>query len=281
MAGRILVIGGVLLLLVSCRYDLDVTGFVYTPVPVNERFEMSVQWNSDNPPRETTVEGSDYTVLVGSDPHVGGTHNLSRMISMASEQGVAMIAIAGDLSTGWEEDYDIAVAELEEAGTIPVCVVPGNHDLYFGGWESFNSYFKTSAYTMAIHTSDISDLFIFLDTGGGTLGSKQLKWLKQLLQEERETYRYATVITHVNFFRNRFTTSTNILNEEVIVLLDLFAKQQVDIVIQGHDHKRHEELFGSTTYITLDALKDGTGNASFLQLNVGKEKINYRFVDLD
>ena len=281
MAGRILIFGGLLLLLVSCRYDLDVTGFVYTPVPVNERFEKSVQWNSEHPPRETTVGGSDYTVLVASDSHVGGTRNLSRMISMAAEEGAAMIAIAGDLSTGWEADYDIAIAELEGAGTIPVCVVPGNHDLYFGGWESFYSYFGTSAYTMAVHTSDTSDLFIFLDTGGGTLGSKQLKWLKQLLPEEREAYRYVIVITHVNFFRNRFTTSTNILNEEVIVLLDLFAKQRVDIVIQGHDHQRHEELFGSTTYITLDALKDGTGNASFLQLNVGKEKINYKFIDLN
>jgi 3',5'-cyclic AMP phosphodiesterase CpdA len=281
MAARILVLGGVLLLLISCRYDLDVTGFVYTPVPVKERFEKSVQWNSDHPPRETMIEGDNYTVLVGSDSHVGGTHNLSCMISQALEEGAAMIAIAGDLSTGWPEDYDIAVAELEGAGTIPVCVVPGNHDLYFGGWESFFSNFGASAYTMAVHTTDTSDLFIFLDTGGGTLGSGQLEWLKQLLQEQREDYRYATVITHVNFFRNRFTTSTNILNEEVIVLLDLFAKQRVDIVIQGHDHKRHEELFGSTTYITLDALKDGTGSASFLQLHVGKEKISYNFIDLN
>jgi 3',5'-cyclic AMP phosphodiesterase CpdA len=271
----------VLLLLVSCRYDVDVTGFVYSPVPVNERFEKSVQWNSENPLRETTVEGNSYSVLVGSDSHVGGTLNLSRMISRASEEAAAMIAIAGDLSTGWEEDYAIAVAELNGAGTIPVCVVPGNHDLYFGGWESFYSYFGTSSYTMAVHTSDTSDLFIFLDTGGGTLGPKQLEWLKQLLQEEREAYRFVTVITHVNFFRNRFTTSTNILNEELIVMLDLFAKHSVDFVIQGHDHQRHEELFGSTTYITLDALKDGTANASFLQLQVGTETINYRFVDLD
>jgi predicted phosphodiesterase len=279
MAGRIFIIGGILFLLAACRYDLDVTGFVYTPVPVNERFEMSVQWNSDHPPRETTIAGSDYTVFVGSDPHVGGTNNLSRMVSMATEEGAAMIAIAGDLTTGWEEDYDIAVAELEGAGTIPVCVVPGNHDLYFGGWDSFYSYFGASAYTMEVHTSDTSDLFVFLDSGGGTLGPKQLEWLKQLLPEEREAHRYVTVVTHVNFFRNRFTTSTNILNEELIVLLDLFAKHSVDIVIQGHDHKRHEELFGSTTYITLDALKDGTGNASFLQLEVGTEKLSYRFID--
>ena len=281
MAGRILIMGGLLLLLASCRYDVDVSGFVYTPVPVNERFEKSVQWNNVHPPRETTIEGSDYTILVGGDSHVGGTNNLSRMISMASEEGAAMIAIAGDLCTGWEEDYAVAAAELEGAGEIPVCVVPGNHDLYFGGWTSFYNYFGASAYTIKVHTSDTSDLFIFLDTGGGTLGSKQMEWLKQLLKEERDAHRYATVITHVNFFRNRFTPATNILNEELIVLLDIFAKHRIDLVIQGHDHKRHEELFGSTTYITLDAMKDGTGNASFLQLNVGKEKINYHFIDLN
>jgi 3',5'-cyclic AMP phosphodiesterase CpdA len=281
MAARILIIGGVLFLLASCRYDVDMTGFVYTPVPVNERFELSVQWNSEQPPREITVETGEYSILVGGDSHVGGTLNLSRMISTGREEGVAMIAIAGDLCTGWEEDYAIAAAELESAGNIPVCLVPGNHDLYFGGWESFYAIFGASVYTLVVHTSDTSDLFIFLDTGGGTLGSKQMEWLKAFLKEERATYRHAIVITHVDLFRNRFTTSTNIMNEEILVLLDLFAKHHIDMVIQGHDHKRHEAQFGSTTYITLDALKDGTGNASFLQLNMREEKVDYSFIALN
>jgi len=281
MAARILIIGGVLFLLASCRYDVDMTGFVYTPVPVNERFELSVQWNSDHPQRMATIEGSNYTVLVGSDSHVGGTNNLSRMISIASDEEAAMIAIAGDICTGWEEDYAVAAAELDGAGDIPVCVVPGNHDLYFGGWTSFYNYFGASAYTMEVHTSDTSDLFVFLDTGGGTLGSRQIEWLKQLLKDERDAHRHTSVITHVNFFRNRFTPSTNILNEELLVLLDLFASHRIDLVIQGHDHKRHEEFFGKTTYITLDAMKDENSNASLLLLNVGNDKIDYSFLDLN
>ena len=278
MAGRIIVIGWVLLVLASCRYDVDVTGFVYTPVPVNERFAMSVQWSDDYPPREIHVEGDQYMLMVGSDSHVGGTDNLSGFIESAVENGAAMIAIAGDISTGWEDDYAIAAAELEGAGSIPVCVVPGNHDLYFNGWNSFYDYFGASAYTFIVHTADTSDLYIFLDTGGGTLGGDQMQWLKELLDKQRGDHRYACVITHVNFFRNRFTLSTNPLNEELLVLLDLFAENRIDLVIQGHDHKRNEEIFGNTTYITLDAMQDVNDDASYLELEVNTDRIRHSFV---
>ena len=278
MAGRKLIIGALVILSSSCRFDVDMSGFVYTPVPVKERFAMSVQWNNDHPPREIHVEGDEYMLLVGSDAHVGGTDNLSAFIGSAVESGAAMIAIAGDIVTGWEDDYAIAATELDGAGSIPVCMVPGNHDLYFNGWTSFYDYFGASAFTFTVHTADTSDLYIFLDTGGGTLGGDQMQWLKELLTEQRGDHRHACVMTHNNFFRNRFTLSTNPLNEELLVLLDLFAENRIDLVIQGHDHKRNEELFGNTTYITLDAMQDVNDDASYLELIVDTDRIRHSFV---
>jgi len=278
MAVRTLIIIVLTTLVGACRYDLDVSGLVYTPVPVNERFELSEQWIAEQGGRVTTVAGDAYTVLVGSDSHVGPAGNLQRFMEDAVEEEVALMAIAGDLCTGWEEDYAVADAVLAEAGDMEICVVPGNHDLYFGGWHSFYGYFGPSAYTLTVHTPDTSDLYIFLDTGGGTVGSKQLDWLKTLLEQARGEHRHAVVVTHVNFFRNRFTSSTNILNEEVLVLLDLFARHRINVVIQGHDHKRYEEVSGETTYITLDAMKDENPDASYLELTASAAGVDYRFV---
>lgn len=281
MAGRILIIGALFLFIGSCRFDVDMSGFVYTPVPVKERFALSMQWNTDQPPREIYVEGDQYLIMAGSDAHVGGTDNLSEFVRSAVESGAAMIAVAGDIVTGWEDDYAIAAAELEGAGSIPLCMVPGNHDLYFNGWKSFYDYFGASVFTFTVHTTDTSDLYVFLDSGGGTLGGDQMQWLKELLSKERGDHRHVCVITHVNFFRNRFTLSTNPLNEEILTLLDLFAENRIDMVIQGHDHKRYEALFGNTTYITLDAMQDENEDASYLKLDVNSDRISHSFVTIN
>jgi UDP-2,3-diacylglucosamine pyrophosphatase LpxH len=270
----------ILLLLPSCSYDLDFTGFVYSPVSVNERFVQSLEWNDAHARKEVMLNSDEYSVMIAGDSHVGGTENLSRFLEIGLGNMPAMMAIAGDLTTGIKEDYEALVFELEAANTIPVCLVPGNHDLYFHGWTSFQEYFGSATYTFEVNTPQASDLFIFLDTGGGTLGGDQLDWLKAVLENERDIYRHAVVVTHLNFFRPRFTSSTNLLNEEILVLIDLFEKHQINIVVQGHDHKRSEEQFGHTSYITLDALKDGYKDASFLNININKDKLSYEFVIL-
>lgn len=280
MAFRSIIILLFIGLLASCSYDLDVTGVLYTPFPANERFELSMEWNADHGEREITLNSNEYTLLIGSDSHVGGTENFSRIIDSAIAKNVTGVIISGDVTTGIAEDYLVAAEELNSLNDIEVCLVPGNHDLYFGGWESYFDLFGSSCYTLTINRLESADLYIFLDTGGGTLGTAQLAWLKGLLEKERLKYEYVIVVTHVNFFRPRFTTSTNILNEEILLLIDLFEKQKVSMVIQGHDHIRSEEQMGHCTYVILDALKDGTKNASFMELNVSGEEIEYHFVVL-
>jgi hypothetical protein len=123
--------------------------------------------------------------------------------------------------------------------------------------------------------------FIYLpDTGGSTLGHLQMEWLKNLLETMRPDYRRCIIITHINLFRPRKTTSTNLVEEELNVLINLFTEHHVDMVITGHDHKRDEEVFGITTYIQVDALEDGLSNAGYLNLNVENGKLGYDFVSL-
>jgi UDP-2,3-diacylglucosamine pyrophosphatase LpxH len=44
--------------------------------------------------------------------------------------------------------------------------------------------------------------------------------------------------------------------EEIHVLIDLFTRYNVNMVVNGHYHKRNTDILGNTTHIIMDALKD-------------------------
>jgi 3',5'-cyclic AMP phosphodiesterase CpdA len=269
-----------LLIMHGCYKDLDFTGFIRSTDRVNERFTESLHWNNNNPHPEIELDTNNYSIMLAADCHVGTTNNLDKLLGLSKAPEISALFIAGDITTGKKEDYDVVRQKLNNSDSVSCFLIAGNHDLYFDGWKTFFSYFGSSTYTILIETQQGTDLYICLDTGGGTLGDRQLEWLMEILSNDREKYRHCVVITHNNFFRNRFTTSTNPLVEELYVLLELFTRYQVNFVITGHDHKRHIEVFGPTTYITLDALKDGLVYASSLKLTVYNDSIIYQFIDM-
>jgi hypothetical protein len=264
----------------GCEYHLDVTGVAGTDVPIRDRFLDSQEWTAVNGEYEIVTDTTFYSFFVAGDTHVGSIVNLEQMLQKAVEDRAVGVSIAGDVSTGREEDIVRADSILNAYPQVPAFVIPGNHDLYFGGWETFFALFGPSVYTVTIRSEDAQDMFLFLDSGSGTLGVDQLAWLEELLEEERTAFRYVIVITHLNLVNNRLTGSTGPLNEEVVMLFDLFTEHDVQMVIQGHDHRRYETSFGTTTYITLDALKDGDPNASFLELQVNQNGIETVFHEM-
>ena len=94
------------------------------------------------------------------------------------------------------------------------------------------------------------------------LEAGSLNGSEDLLKNESKNHRFCIVFSHVNFFREHHTFSANPLVDELRVLLDLFYRNSVDMVIMGHDHRRSEEFFGKTHYITLDAFMDDFEEAS-------------------
>ncbi len=268
-----------LLVIQGCYKDLDFTGFLRSTDRVNERFDESMQWNN-NPLPGIVLDTNNYSIMVAGDCHAGTTANLEKLLSISKAPEISALIIAGDITTGNKEDYDLVRQTLNNSDSVSYFLIAGNHDLYFNGWKNFFSYFGSSTYTVSVETPLAADLFICIDTGGGTLGDKQLAWLKEILENDRGKYRFCVVVTHTNFFRNRFTTSTNPLVEELYVLLELFARYEVNLVIMGHDHERNIEAFGKTGYITLDALEDGLRNASSLKLTVFNDSIIYQFIDM-
>jgi len=244
---------------------------------VNLRFEQSLVWNAINPYVNVTVDTDEYQVYVMSDSHVGGTKNLTVFLEEARSADAAALIMVGDLTTGRESDYDKFEIKLTEADGMNVFPIVGNHDLYFNGWEQYYPRFGSTSYFFNVETPVAEDLFICLDSGSGTLGSSQLSWLTDILKNKRKNFRRCVVLTHVNFFRLRRTTSTNPQTEELYVLMDLFAKNNVDMVITGHDHKKSEIVFGETTYLVTDALEDDNANAGYLVLNFNSGNIEYVF----
>jgi predicted phosphodiesterase len=264
----------------SCIKDVDLSGFLYSPEPVNERVAQSLKWNDSHETRSISVSDKDYSLLIAGDTQVGGISNLDILIDRANIPGNAGFVIAGDLTTGQKEDYDIFKQELDEKNSVPAFLIVGNHDLFFHGWNTYYDYFGSSTYSFTVTTNDARDLYICLDSGNGTIGSHQLIWLKDLLEKERKNYRFCIIFSHVNFFREHHTFSSNPVVEELHVFLDLFYSHSVDMVIMGHDHRRSEELLGKTRYITLDAFFDGFEDASYLKLEIKNNKLLYSFKEL-
>ena len=268
------------ILLGSCDNNLDLKGFIYAYEPVNARFHQSMQWNYDHPYREITVPDDNYLLYVMGDSHVGGTKNLDAFFNDAINARAVAAVMVGDLTSGHAEDYQTFKQHLPPPDSLLTFPIAGNHDLYFDGWKQFFPLFGSSTYLFTVKTPKATDLFICLDSGSGTLGNDQLDWLKSILRSERPGYRHCVIFSHVNLFRNRHTSSTNPLVEELYVLMDLSVRYQIDMVITGHDHVKNVEKLGNTTYLTMDALLDGSSHAGYLKLSVKQGNIEYEFINL-
>ncbi len=273
----------------GCSLNVDIGGFFFPSDLIDSRFKQSEQWNNSHLFKQLTVSSENYQILVAGDSHIGGfaevSHseglkNFTKLVIEAKKPENTAFLIVGDIVSGQKEDFDSLKANLPDYNINPYFLLVGNHDLYFDGWKTFYNYFGSSTYYFSIKTPTFSDLYICLDSGSGTLGVGQLAWLKNVLETERAKYRNCFVFSHVNFFRNRRTGSTNPLVDELYVLMDLFATNRVNLVISGHDHVRSLNYFGFTTYITMDALLDANPNASILKLTVSTTKTSFSFMDL-
>ncbi len=261
----------------ACDKTIDFGGVFSSTYRVDDRFEQSDAWNQTHGFKTLTSTTEDYQILVAGDSHVGGTENLNIFINESKKSENLAFVIVGDIVTGQKEDYLVFKNALPDFADYPYFLMIGNHDLYFDGWKTFYEYFGSSTYYFTVQTPQHKDIYICLDSGGGTLGGKQLEWLKDVLKNERANYRNCVVFSHVNFFRDRHTGSTNPLVTELEVLLPLFAENRVNMVIMGHDHVHAVDQLGMTTYLTMDALKDGVSNASYVQLKVSEEGMRYEF----
>lgn len=265
--------------LVSCE-KIDLRGAFFSYQTVNQRFEESMQWNNKNSFKEIKTTTEEYSIFIMADSHIGGIVNYQSFIKNAIQSKALALVMVGDITTGRITDYETLSLNIPSKDSIVSFLMVGNHDIYFDGWKEFYARFGSSTYYFQVKTPKADDLFICLDSGSGTLGEKQLKWLEKILKDKRNFYRHCIVFTHVNFFRTRHTGSTNPVVEELQILMDLFYTYNVNFVIMGHDHIKSTEKIGNTNYITMDALLDGFDQAGYLELKISNQSTDYTFVNL-
>lgn len=274
---RTLIFAILILLLSSCRYDF--AGFVSPPSKtVETRFKESLDMNNND--TIISIASASYQMALCSDVHVNKTaHNLSILLKeVNSNPDISLMAILGDI-TDMSGGMFVAKDTITSANMdIPVKYIVGNHDLYFNQWNDFKECFGSASYYFIVQADTVSDLFIVLDSGSGTIGNSQLKWLENLLKSRRHLHRNCTVLTHTHFWdteMSQFPTG-NFPVEETAVLTNLFSKYDVNMVISGHDHTSQVKLFNGVCYIITDAILDESEKWSYLKVTFSDE-VSYSF----
>lgn len=257
--------------------ELDFSGFIRSTDRVEKRFSQSMEYNLSHPYQNIVSVTDEYSFLIASDLHVGETKNTLELFNYYESSNDLAMVLAGDLVSGKREDYEVFKTLIDSIEK-PTFKITGNHDLYFDGWKSFYEFFGSSTYYFTVTTPSGIDLYICLDSGGGTFGKSQMEWLEKLLVDSRNNYRYCTVISHVNMLRTRRTSSTNPLVDEVSYLVNLFAEHKVNLVVNGHDHVQDAVILGNTTYLITDAVVDSYENAGYIAIRADTTKLSYEFV---
>ncbi|MCQ2334929.1 MAG: metallophosphoesterase [Paludibacteraceae bacterium] len=264
----------------------DYLGFVWTRSETSDqRFEQSMEYNLEHGYDTICVANEDYRVYVCSDAHVDySSYNMDTFTTcyLADHDAAPFCLCVGDLINA-TDNYPHFMAHVDriQAAGRRMYSTPGNHDIFYNQWSIYRDYWHTSCYWLVVKLpSGARDLFICLDSANGTLGQKQMQWLRELLREKsKQGFRHLIVYTHTHLWKIDQSQShtSNFAMEETYELADLFGRYGVDIVLQGHSHYRLTQVVKDVVYLRLDKIEDHYYNSYYTILQVG-EHINWTFV---
>lgn len=277
---------------VACgpEFRLDLIGNIAGTSPrIDQRLADSEKYNATHPFVTLYADREDYHVYVCTDTHI--TTDVARWQSFIQSYHKDLscpVAIhLGDIvdaQNHFDEMYQ-AFAAVPHNPLKPdtLMVVAGNHDICFSQWPAFLETFKTSTYYFIVQTPQgQQDLYIMFDSAEGTVGSKQLDWLRSTLTwAASQNFRHTIACTHTHFFMRDGSqgVATNFSLEETYALLNLFQTYGVDMVWTGHDHSREVTQYRDMTCIIVDSMKAEDKSPYYMLVRMG-EKITYDFVAL-
>lgn len=276
------------LLMASSCNRLDIPGMIINRSDTEQRVADWLDWNEQNGMPVINNVPDNYTFYSCSDSHINDDNSrLAKYITIERNDPEAVFSIiAGDLANESGEgpfilaDSAMMFDPLTQAENNPCFPIIGNHDVYFDCAKFYKQHFHTSTYTVTVNTvSGLKDLFIFLDSGNGTHGRRQLDWLEEQLSHRTE-YRYCFVISHNWLFRTTYnyttTPAANLPEDEQYAFMDLMSRNAVDMVIMGHFHYRDVKTFAGVKYVMTDNLNDGKTEPSYLVVSCA-DKVTYEY----
>lgn len=287
-----------MMLMAGCN-RLDMAGMVVNRSDVEERVADWLDYDSQNEMPVIENAPDEYRIYSCSDSHYsdrdsivpqGENDRLYKYITAERNDPMALFAIhAGDMvNESGEAGFRLTKEALNynaetQAEDDPCFMAIGNHDVYYDCAKYFKEYFNTSTYTVTVKTvGGYQDLYIFLDSGNGTHGKRQLEWLEEQLSH-RKDYRHCMVISHDWLFRTSYnyttTPAANLPQDEQYAFMDLMSQNNVEFVIMGHFHMREQRQFGGVQYLMTDNLNEGKLAPTYMVVNVG-EKLSYEYEKL-
>lgn len=278
--------------MISCGPDarLDMVGmFAGSSPTIDERFEQSQEYNNKHEFVTLKALTDDYKVHVCTDTHISTTQDKwTKFIeSYRADMNCPVAIHLGDIIDA-QNHFDEMYSAYEAVSINPdkrdtLMVVAGNHDIYFKQWPLFLDKFKTCTYYFIVETpSGYRDLFICYDSADGTLGTKQLAWLKATLEwADTQSFRHIIGCTHTHLFKRDGSQghTSNYTIEETYALINLYASHGVDMIWSGHDHTREITRVSGMTCIVVDSMKDEDKRPYYMLVTMG-ENIAYEFVPM-
>ncbi len=274
--------GLVVLLLCGCNPNLDMVGMFYGQSPRSDvRFATSMEYNDVAGFKTIVVADDSYKVYVCSDVHVDSTaRNIKHWATLMRNDTLCELGlILGDMINA-QHNFPrfmeaIAFDRESQSNDVPLFGTPGNHDLYFGQWAEYISYWHTSSYYFTVETPNAKDFYISLDTGDGTFGRKQLAWLREVLAEKTKEndYRHIIVFTHTHIFKRDVSQghTSNFPMEETYEVTSLFQQYGVELYLSGHAHSRNVMSFKDVRYVIVDTMQDAVDNPYYLTAMVAED----------
>ncbi len=292
MKKSILILSSLLVILsISCKYGIGEA--FYRKNGINKRIENIKEL--DNPIPEEV--GSKYTILMMSDVHFGSSQKrnddefIEKFKELCSVEDVTLrprFAVnVGDVTEiASAEEYDSflkVTSKMKEIAyekmgidDFKVYSITGNHDLYNDGWELYKTklYPGTSFYSFHTGKGDKKIGWYFLDSGDGSLGKKQLNYLKTAMNNDDSK---KIVYSHYPLYENSVFYYTFQNTEERDILLNLFNKRNVALVFAGHFHTGWEYDYGNFKEIGVRGYLDRR-NVTLLTVNHETMEFNVKEV---
>ena len=274
----------------SCN-RLDIPGMVINRSDTEERVTDWLDWDNQHDPIVIDSVPDNYSFYSCSDIHLNDDNSrFVKYITTERNDATAIFSIiAGDIANEKGEkpfilcDSAMMFDPATQAKNDPCFPIIGNHDVYYDCAEYYKSHYHTSTYSVTVKTlGGMKDLYLFLDSGNGTHGRRQLDWLEEQLSHRSE-YRYCFVISHNWLFRTTYnyttTPAANLPEDEQYAFMDLMSRNEVDMVVMGHFHYRDVKTFGGVKYVMTDNLNDTKDAPSYLVVRCG-DRVTYEYRDL-
>ena len=255
----------------------------------NEQFGEPVFENVPDNYRVYSCSDSHYSDRDDVTPQ-GENDRVFNFVTAERNDSCAVFSlIAGDLANESGETPYVLIEDAirynaeRQLKNDPCFPIVGNHDVYYDCAKFYKQHFHTSTYSLTVKTvGGHQDLFIFLDSGNGTHGKRQLDWLEDKLSHRNE-YRNCVVVSHCWLFRTSYnyttTPAANLPLDEQYAFMDLMSDNNVSLVVMGHFHACEQRQFNGVTYVMIDNLNEETDAPSYLVLDCG-EKVSFEYKNL-